>query len=155
MWGVVPHKLLIERVLKTTTICLHQRVRIAPGAAAVSEVIGVAAAGEPMNSELYSTMLFSIIIRKKASMSWHIYIYINAHFFLLMFFFEAVNAMENGGGGDAVTVGIEIVTDVTTSAADASDGTGVMMKGVHQTGGVTEEIQAMMKGARRTDGDEG
>ncbi len=62
--------------------------------------------------------------------------------------------MENGGGG-AVTVGIEIVTGVTTSAADVSDGTGVMMKGVHQTGGVTEEIQAMMKGARRTDGNEG
>ncbi len=62
--------------------------------------------------------------------------------------------MENGGGGDEVTVEIKIVTGVTTNAADASDGTGVMMKGVHQTGGVTEKRQATMKGVCRTDGDE-
>ncbi len=55
-----------------------------------------------------------------------------------------------------MTVGIEIVTGVTTSAVDVViDGTAVMMKGVHQTGGVTEEVPAMMNGVRRTGGGEG
>ncbi len=66
-----------------------------------------------------------------------------------------MNAMVTGGGGHAVTVGIEIVTDVTTSATDVSDGTVVMMKGVHQIGDVTEETQAMMSGVCTTGGGEG
>ncbi len=98
------------------------------------------------------TMLFAIVIIKTLHRSG---IYTLMHTFLRGYSCEVVNVLVTGGEGHAVTVGIEIVTGVTTSAADVSVGTVVMMKGVHQIGDEPEETQAMMNGAHMTGDGEG